>query len=278
MLLFFKWKTFGSQLAHLKPLSFHQALKASDGSTGWIQDDLCQGSHLQCGVRPFCAMNKNWRPLPKTTQTQFFTAASFLHYFMCLEDWWAHFLPDLSIHWAARQAVVRISLTWLCQFEASSLLNQRSMLCDWSLHASTSLIRLSWRTLDLERDQWLQFFGKLFSEQCVELKQQTATASTLWGQKFKAISLSGYTPLNCFMDPPPLGVVSLRLKASTSSFGLLGHTDGARVDDVTTLAWPQSGIDQFLIFLASPTVGTCQRLPCSHHHLKTKALIKIMKK
>lgn len=58
-------------------------------------------------------------------------------------------LPDLSIHWAARQAVVRISLTWVCQLEASSLLNQRSMLWDWSLHASTSLIKLSWRTLYL---------------------------------------------------------------------------------------------------------------------------------
>lgn len=268
--------------AHLKPLSFHQALKASDGSTGWIQDDLCQGSHLQCRVHPFCAMNKNRRPLPKTTRTQFFTPASFLHYFMCLQDWWAHFLPDLSIHWAARQAVVRISLTWLCQLEASSLLNQRSMLCDWSLQASTSLIRLSWRTLDLERDQWFQFFWKLSKEQCVELKQQTASHCDLnsLGTKVqsKAFSLTGYTPLNSFMDPPPLGVVSLRLKASTSSFGLLGHTDVARVDDVTTLAWPQGGIDQFLIFLASSPVGTCQGLPCSHHHLKTKTLIKIKKK
>lgn len=58
--------------------------------------------------------------------------------------------PNLSMHWAARQAVVRISLTWVCQLDASSLLNQRSMLWDWSLHASTSFMRLSWRTLDLE--------------------------------------------------------------------------------------------------------------------------------
>lgn len=64
--------------------------------------------------------------------------------------------PDLSIHWAARQAVVRISLTWVCQLEASSLLNQRSILCDWSLHASTSFIRLSWSTLDLETTDLLQ--------------------------------------------------------------------------------------------------------------------------
>lgn len=66
-------------------------------------------------------------------------------------------LTDLSIHWAARQAVVRISLTWVCQLEASSLLNQRSILCDWSLHASTSFIRLSWRTLDLETTDVSQY-------------------------------------------------------------------------------------------------------------------------
>lgn len=56
---------------------------------------------------------------------------------------------DRSMHWAARQAVVRISFTWLCQLEASSLLSQRSMLLDWSLQASTSLIRLSCRILYL---------------------------------------------------------------------------------------------------------------------------------
>lgn len=59
-------------------------------------------------------------------------------------------VQNLSMHWAARQAVVRISLTWVCQLDASNLLNQRSMLCDWSLQASTSLIRLSWRTLYLK--------------------------------------------------------------------------------------------------------------------------------
>lgn len=63
--------------------------------------------------------------------------------------WGRRTWPHLSMHWAARQAVVRISLTWLCQFEASSLLSQRSILWDWSLQASTSLIRLSCRTLCL---------------------------------------------------------------------------------------------------------------------------------
>lgn len=90
-----------------------------------------------------------------------------------------------------------------------------------------------------------------------------------------AFSLSGYTPLYCFMDLPPLRIVSLRLKASTSSFGLLCHANGACVDDVTTLAWPQGGIDQFLVFLASPPVGACQGLSCSHHHLKDETWIKL---
>lgn len=45
--------------AHLQPLSFHQALKASNGPAGWIQDDLSQGSHLQRGVCPFSTVNKN---------------------------------------------------------------------------------------------------------------------------------------------------------------------------------------------------------------------------
>lgn len=50
------------------------------------------------------------------------------------------------MHWAARQAVVRISLMCVSQLEASSLPSHRSMLWVCSLHASTSLIKLSWRT------------------------------------------------------------------------------------------------------------------------------------
>lgn len=55
----------------------------------------------------------------------------------------------LSMHWAARQAAVSSSLMWVSQLEASSLLSQRSMLCDWSLQASTSLMKLSCRILNL---------------------------------------------------------------------------------------------------------------------------------
>ena len=83
-----------------------------------------------------------------------------------------------------------------------------------------------------------------------------------------------YSPFNCLVDPPPLGVVGLRLKTSPSSFSLLGNTDSACVNNVATFARPQSGIDQLLIFLASPPVRACQWLPCSHHHLRT-AVIKI---
>ena len=54
-------------------------------------------------------------------------------------------LTHLSRHCAARQAVVRISLMWLSQLEASNLLSHRSMFCVWSLQDSTSLIKLSWR-------------------------------------------------------------------------------------------------------------------------------------
>lgn len=57
------------------------------------------------------------------------------------------------MHWAARQAAVSISLMWVSQLEASSLLSQRSMLCDWSLQASTSLMRLSCRILNLREEQ-----------------------------------------------------------------------------------------------------------------------------
>lgn len=53
-------------IAHLQPLSLHQALKASDGPAGWIQDDLSQRSHLQGGVCPFSTVNKNRRSLPET--------------------------------------------------------------------------------------------------------------------------------------------------------------------------------------------------------------------
>ena len=135
--------------AHLEPLSLYQSLEASDGPAGRIKDDLSQGGHLQGGVRPLCTVNQHWRSLPDThTRLQFVTC-----YSMCLIHYYSNrqtLFPDLSMHWAARQAVVRISLTWVCQLEASNLLNQRSILCDWSLHASTSFIRLSWSTLDLE--------------------------------------------------------------------------------------------------------------------------------
>lgn len=74
------------------------------------------------------------------------------------------------------------------------------------------------------------------------------------------------------MDPPPLGVVSLRLKTSPSSFSLLGNVDSAGVNDVATFAWPQGGVDQLLVFLAPSPVGARQRLPCSHHHLNMEVI------
>lgn len=65
--LVFKKKPFRSRGSHLKPLSFHQALEASGGPAGRIQDDLCQGRHLQRGVCPFCTVNQDRRPLPTHT-------------------------------------------------------------------------------------------------------------------------------------------------------------------------------------------------------------------
>lgn len=82
---------FTSAWAHLKPVSFHQALKAPDGPAGWIQDDLGQGSHLQRGVRPFCTVNKNRRPLPETMGSQLVAPPSLLRYFLRLWDRWGHF-------------------------------------------------------------------------------------------------------------------------------------------------------------------------------------------
>lgn len=49
----------------------------------------------------------------------------------------------LSMHCAARQAVLRAALTWLSQRQLSSRLSHRSMLIEVSLQASTSLIKLS---------------------------------------------------------------------------------------------------------------------------------------
>lgn len=51
--------------------------------------------------------------------------------------------PYLSMHCAARQAVLRAALTWLSQRQLSSRLSHRSMLSEVSLQASTSLTKLS---------------------------------------------------------------------------------------------------------------------------------------
>lgn len=97
-------------------------------------------------------------------------------------------------------------------------------------------------------------------EYCSTVSTTSVTGNIHWSPQWPS-------PFNRLVDPPPLGVVSLRLKTSTSGFSLLGNADGACVDDVATFAWPQSGIDQLLVLLAPPPVGACQRLPCSHHHL-----------
>lgn len=79
-----------------------------------------------------------------------------------------------------------------------------------------------------------------------------------------------HSPFHCLVDPPPLWVVGLGLKAPASSFSLLGDIDGARVDDVAPFARPQGGVDQLFVILAPPPVGACERLACSHHHLREK--------
>lgn len=147
-----RWTTISScSLPHLQPLSLHQPLEASDGPAGGIQDDLGQGGDLQGGVCPLRAVNQHRRPLPETSRTGHGHQRQADYAATNQAEGGSHsYYPDLSIHCAARQAVVRISLTWLCQPEASSLLSQRSILCDWSLQASTSFIRLSWRTLVLK--------------------------------------------------------------------------------------------------------------------------------
>lgn len=86
------------------------------------------------------------------------------------------------------------------------------------------------------------------------------------------VALTDYSPFDCLVNPPPLGVVSLRLEPSTSSFGLLGNIDGASVDDVATFSRSQCGIDQLLVFLTASSIGARQRLPCSHHHLQIEVI------
>lgn len=85
-----------------------------------------------------------------------------------------------------------------------------------------------------------------------------------------------HSPFDCLVDSPPLGVVSLGLKTSPSSFSLLGNIDSARVNDVATFARPQGGVDQLLVFLTPSAIGACQRLPCSHHDLNVE-VVKIIK-
>lgn len=84
------------------------------------------------------------------------------------------------------------------------------------------------------------------------------------------IHIDGCSPLHCLVDPPPLRVVGLRLYTAASSFRLLGDADGACVDDIAPFARPQGGIDELLVLLAPSPVCACQRLACSHHHLRTE--------
>lgn len=43
--------------SHLQPLPHYESLEAMDGPASWIQDDLCQGGDLECGVSSFTAMD-----------------------------------------------------------------------------------------------------------------------------------------------------------------------------------------------------------------------------
>lgn len=52
----------------LQPLSLHQALEASDGSAGGIEDDLSQRCDLQGGVCTLCAVDQHRRLLPDTSR------------------------------------------------------------------------------------------------------------------------------------------------------------------------------------------------------------------
>lgn len=76
-----------------------------------------------------------------------------------------------------------------------------------------------------------------------------------------------HAPFNGFVNPPPLRIMGLLLKASAFGPGLLGNIQGAGVNDVTTLACPKSGIDQLLILLAAPPVSAREWLATTHHHL-----------
>lgn len=76
-----------------------------------------------------------------------------------------------------------------------------------------------------------------------------------------------HSPLNGFVNPPPLRIMGLLLKAPTFGPGLLGNVQGAGVNDVATLACPKSGIDQLFILLATPPVSAREWLATTHHHL-----------
>lgn len=49
---------------HLQPLPHNESLKATYGPAPWIQDDLCQRSHLECRIRSVRPMNQHGRTFP----------------------------------------------------------------------------------------------------------------------------------------------------------------------------------------------------------------------
>lgn len=80
----------------------------------------------------------------------------------------------------------------------------------------------------------------------------------------------GTSPLIGFMNTPPLGIMSFLLKAASFGSGLLGHIQGAGVDDIAPLAHPECGVDQLLILLTPSPVSARERLATPHNHLEAQ--------
>lgn len=160
----------------------------------------------------------------------------------------------LSIHWAARQPAVSISLTWVSQLEASSLLSQRSMLCDWSLQASTSLMRLSCRILNLWEEQNIE-----------NISSNAATDNTHADLRITDIKMKHWEVIGSYMrKDDPRDVMSL--------FRACFHQESqamARCQHTTTLwTWVLSSISKQI---ASWGITTVQPFPelCPHSAIPT---------
>lgn len=172
----------------------------------------------------------------------------------------------LSMHCAARQAVLRAALMWLSQRQLSKRLSHRSMLVKVLLQASTSLIKLSCSGRPLQGEessvrglvrllQWGAGVQMSLAGQCDHPCHNSTRAQ------------HSPSPLQGLVQPPPLGVGGFGLRAPASHSSFLCCLCRPRVNDKTLFPLVQYHPQKQLILTAALSVGTCQRLAAAEHCL-----------